>query len=217
MVICNLNRLQIQWKKAAKCDKDEIMSDEKKYHKGDVKTDAVNVAFAIVQAEGGRKLTMRHLADEIGISHTALYRHYKNKDAVLLEVASKGYRQLMLKMAASLQAQDKNSAEQLCDAALAYVGFADEHGEIYRLMNGDFAQGANGNAAITALADKMFEILKLIILKGQAEGVFKADDAEQLAFALWSLLHGYVELSLRGGKRPDAESTVKLLVNGFVK
>ncbi|MBL1240734.1 MAG: TetR/AcrR family transcriptional regulator, partial [OCS116 cluster bacterium] len=78
------------------------------YHKGDVKQNAVNIAFAIVQAEGGKKLTMRHLADEIGISHTALYRHYKNKDAVLLQVATKGFTQLMLQMAEGLKAQDKD-------------------------------------------------------------------------------------------------------------
>ena len=182
------------------------------YHKGDVKQSAVNVAYAIVQAEGGKKLTMRHLADEIGISHTALYRHYKNKDAVLLQVATKGFTQLMLKMAESLKVPDKASVEQLSDAALAYIGFAMEHAEIYRLMSGDFAQSASANVELAALSNQMFEILKMIILKGQAEGVFKADDAQRMGFALWSMLHGYVELSLRGVPWDDAEFAVGLLI-----
>lgn len=193
--------------------KDKVMSEKPKYHKGDVKLDAVNVAFAIVQGEGGKKLTMRHLADEIGISHTALYRHYKNKDAVLLEVARKGYRQLMMKMAESLQAHDKDGAEQLSDAALAYIEFAMQHAEIYRLMNGGFAEIESAHGELAALAGKMFEILKLLVLKGQAEGAFKAENAEQMAFALWSALHGYVELSLSGGAKADAEFTVKLLIS----
>ncbi len=195
--------------------KGEFMSEKPKYHKGDVKQEAINIAFAIVQAEGGKKLTMRHLADEIGISHTALYRHYKNKDAVLLEVARKGYRQLMLQMAQSLKAQDKNSIEQLSDTAMAYIDFAVEHAEIYGLMNGDFAQMQSANKEIAALATKMFEILKLLVLKGQAEGVFVADEAEKLAFALWSTLHGYVELTLRSGARDDAEFIVNLLLSSL--
>ena len=186
------------------------------YHKGDVKQNAVNIAFAIVQAEGGKKLTMRHLADEIGISHTALYRHYKNKDAVLLQVATKGFTQLMLQMAEGLKAQDKDSAAQLSDAALAYIEFALQHAEIYRLMSGDFAQNSSANVELSGLSNQMFEILKMIILKGQAEGVFKGDDAESAGFALWSLLHGYVELTLRGGARDDAEAAVGLLISALI-
>lgn len=186
------------------------------YHKGEVKQEAVNIAFAIVQAEGGKKLTMRHLADEIGISHTALYRHYKNKDAVLLQVAAKGYKQLMLKMAESLKTQEKTSVEQLSDAAMAYIEFAVKHAEIYHLMNGGFAENAEANVELSDLSSKMFEILTLIIMKGQNEGLFKIDEVEHLSFALWSMLHGYVELKLRfGADVDDAEVTVNLLIAAF--
>ncbi|MBL1422466.1 MAG: TetR/AcrR family transcriptional regulator [Alphaproteobacteria bacterium] len=189
------------------------MNENMGYHKGDVKQNAVNIAFAIVQGEGGKKLTMRHLADEIGISHTALYRHYKNKDAVLLQVATKGFKQLMLRMAACLKVPDKASAEQLSDASLAYVEFAMQHAEIYRLMNGGFVQNDAANVELSALSNQMFEILKIIILKGQAEGAFKKDNVDTMGFALWSMLHGYVELILRGRERDDAEAAVRFLIS----
>lgn len=191
------------------------MSDKPSYHKGDVKLNAVNIAYAIVQNQGGKKLTMRFLATALGISHTALYRHYKNKDAVLLQVATKGYTALMLKMAESLKRPVSSVEQQLCDAALAYVGFAKEQAAIYALMNGDFAQGEAMNADFSKLAKQMHEVLKIVILKGQSEGVFKADDAENLAFTLWSFLHGYVELSLRNDTGVKAEDAIKLLISAY--
>ncbi|MCJ8325413.1 MAG: TetR/AcrR family transcriptional regulator [Rhizobiales bacterium] len=191
------------------------MSDKPSYHKGDVKQNAVNIAYDIVQKQGGKKLTMRFLATELGISHTALYRHYKNKDAVLLQVATKGYTALMLKMATSLKRPEHSVEQQLCDAALAYVNFAKYQPSIYGLMNGDFAQGDAVNADFAKLAKQMYEVLKIVILKGQSEAVFKADDAEKLAFSLWSFLHGYVELSLRNDAGVEAEDAIKLIVSAL--
>ena len=168
-----------------------------KYHKGDVKQDAVNIAFSIVQNEGGKKLTMRHLANELGVSHTALYRHYRNKDAVLLKVAAKGFKQLMLSMAKSLALPHKSSKEQLGDAAIAYISFAFEHSEIYSLMYGDFSVDQVSDVELLELSQKMFEILKIVIQKGQAESIFEVYDVEQFAFSLWSMVHGFVVLKLK--------------------
>lgn len=197
-----------------------MANEQRQYHKGDVKQDAVNIAFAIVQAEGGKALTMRHLANEIGISHTALYRHYSNKNAVLVKVAAKGFKQLMLKMAESLKDPKKASPQQLVDLAVAYIEFAFEHGEIYRLMYGHFAQAADANVELNMLSQKMFEILRMIIQKGQSEAVFNLADSDFLAFSIWSMIHGYVELNLN---RPDnagrdnevAFATVNLLVSAI--
>ncbi len=191
---------------------------DKKYHKGHVKSDAINIAFEIVGHEGGAKLTMRHLADIIGISHTALYRHYKNKDAVLVKVAAKGFKQVMLQMAEGLKQHELSASKQLSEAAIAYIIFGLKHRQIYQLMYGKFGVKDIFANELGDLSQKMNEILKLIIQKGQAEGDFKPNDVDFLALSLWSFMHGFIELQQNAKKtyaRDDIEKMVCLILSGF--
>src|SRR5262245_18784471 len=62
------------------------------YHHGDLRRALVEQALRTIQSEGVRGLTLRGVGETLGVSRTALYRHFKDKRALLAEVAREGFR-----------------------------------------------------------------------------------------------------------------------------
>ena len=73
----------------------------KRYHHGDVRSAAVAVALAITEDDGPDAVTMRAVAGKVGVDHRAIYRHFKDRDRLLAEVAVIGYRNLLQEMEAA--------------------------------------------------------------------------------------------------------------------
>jgi len=73
-------------------------SEAQAYHHGRLKEALKTVALEIVQESGEKGLTFRELARRTGVTHTAPYAHYKNKDALLAAVAADGFRKLADRM-----------------------------------------------------------------------------------------------------------------------
>ena len=65
-------------------------SEAQAYHHGRLKEALKTVALESVQESGEKGLTFRELARRTGVTHTAPYAHYKNKDALLAAVATGG-------------------------------------------------------------------------------------------------------------------------------
>ena len=65
-----------------------------RYHHGDLRRAMVHEAVRTIQAEGAAALTLRGVGARLGVSRTALYRHFADKQALLDEVAAEGFRML---------------------------------------------------------------------------------------------------------------------------
>ena len=62
---------------------------------GDLRLRLLRAASEIISNEGLKKLTMRALSNQVGVSRTAPYRHFKNKDALLLSIAEEGFNEFL--------------------------------------------------------------------------------------------------------------------------
>ena len=96
------------------------------YHHGDLAGAALRVALSTLQVESFDALSMRKIAGTLGVTHGALYRHYKGNDALLEAIVTHGYRQL-----AADVADFAGGPEPFCRA---YVRFALGNGPLYNLM-----------------------------------------------------------------------------------
>lgn len=136
-------------------------------------------------------VSMRRVGDAVGVSATALYYHFRNKQALLDAVADRGFQNFDSRLR-SLDTQD--SAGIIRGVLTGYRQFAADHPNLFRLMfveprpvarkfPGDFAahRSAVFNLLWKAVADCM---------AGEAD----ADESLHLAQDVWALTHGQILL-----------------------
>ena len=71
----------------------EIMS-KQSYHHGDLREALLKAALGRLEEERASEISLRKLAGQLGVDHTAVYRHFKNRDALLAAMIEVGYREL---------------------------------------------------------------------------------------------------------------------------
>ncbi len=175
------------------------------YHHGDLRRALVEAAVGIIAAEGSDALTLRGVGVRVGVSRTALYRHFDSKAALLVAVAEEGFRLLRLDLEASVEAARANQAEPLEALAEAYVGFGRKHPPHYRTMFGPKLEERGCYPALIAEGEAAFRVLARSIAEGQAAARIVPGDPVRLAQVVWATVHGIVTLGADGHfiQRPD--------------
>jgi len=97
----------------------------KTYHHGNLQAEAVKAAYRLVEQGGHEKLSVRRVADTLGVAHRSLYNHFKDRGGLLDAVATCGFDNLAAAVApAGTKAAFVN----------AYLDFALTHAAVYNLM-----------------------------------------------------------------------------------
>jgi AcrR family transcriptional regulator len=146
----------------------------------------IEVAWRILETEGRDALTMRRLADELGIKAPSLYKHFPNKQVVEAALMDKGF---LLWGAAAREALDL-PGNPLMNLAHAYRSLAVEHPHLYRLIT----DGSLDRALLTPGVEDW---------SGSPLGVPFGDP--EAARAFWGFLHGMAILEIEGRFPPDAD------------
>ncbi len=164
------------------------------YHHGNARNALLTAAAGLLEKLGAASLSLRQVAERAGLSRQAPYNHFKNKEALLAELAREGYERLAASLAASRDAQGRNSLER---AAESYIRRAQEAPALFRLMfSRELVDLARFPAAAQAGA-AAFEALKDIVAT-----CAPADRVADLALAAWSLVHGYATLCIEVALEP---------------
>jgi AcrR family transcriptional regulator len=95
------------------------------YRHGNVRAEAIAAAYGLVSAEGHEALSLRRVADAVGIAHRSLYNHFQDREALLDAVAEQGFTELAAELA---------KAGSRDDYIRAYVTFARSRPRLYELM-----------------------------------------------------------------------------------
>ncbi|MCX4025275.1 WHG domain-containing protein [Endozoicomonas sp. SM1973] len=169
------------------------------YHHGNLRSAVLAAALTRLISEGPEKLSLRGLARDVGVSATALYRHFSDKDTLLVTLAKEGF-DCLTKAVIAAQQQADGPAESLLAAGQAYVEFALTHPQQYRLMFGRYFCGENTDPpeALDTAANQAYQVLVSIIEQGIAAKQFTAKPAKMHAVAAWSMVHGLASLLIDG-------------------
>jgi AcrR family transcriptional regulator len=92
--------------------------------------EVVVVARDLLESEGSGGLTMRRLADQLGIRAPSLYKHFPHKEALEVAIIIDGFEEA----AAQFEAVSDDTDDPLASFATAYRAFAMAHPHVYRLM-----------------------------------------------------------------------------------
>ena len=155
------------------------------YHHGDLRAALLHSAGNILEKEGVEGLKLREVARQAGVSHTAPYRHFPERESLLAALAADGYAML------GKAQREAASASGLRGMGEAYVRFALDHPQRFRLMFGGTVQ-ISKHPALREIATRTFEGLSGA-LSARTPGAPGARDA---SLAAWALVHGLAQLLL---------------------
>ncbi len=162
------------------------------YHHGDLKSAMIQAALELVRKKGPRGFTLNEASRIAGVSGSAPYNHFKDKDALLIEIVLLGNRTLEteLRAAADTSAPVK---ERLLAVYLAYLSFAQRHPHLFAVM---FQSGIDKTPypEVHASAAKAFAVAGALAAQIEPSEM----SAEHLALAIWTMAHGFATLSLEG-------------------
>ncbi len=171
----------------------------KRYHHGDLPRALLDAALHIVETEGTEALTLRAAARLAGVSQTAPYRHFANKEAILAAVAEEGFRSLMAAMAHAAAAFADSPLERLRAVGLAYVTFATNHPSHFRVMFGREMADRSASASLRQVATDTFNVVVDVISDCQRAALVRSEEpAADLALTAWSSVHGVSALLVDG-------------------
>lgn len=173
------------------------MSQTSNYHHGNLRQALLDAAINEIRQHGVEKLSLRALARSLGVSQTAPYRHFADKDSLLAELATEAFDALADAVRAKLDST-KSAFENTVAAGNAYLEFGLNNPEKYRLMFGTGIQNREDFPLLKIAGNGAFELLFSLIEAGQKTGVFVSGSSALLANACWSALHGFVLLSIDG-------------------
>jgi AcrR family transcriptional regulator len=153
------------------------------YHHGDLRRALVRAASEILEAEGLEALTLRGAARRAGVSAMAPYRHFADRNALLAAVAEGGFARLRARLGAAARPDDRGA---LVELGVAYVRFAAEHPDLFRLMYGQEPVWARRTDA--ELAGDPGTVYGFVAER--LGRLFRPEEAHLALMASWAFVHG---------------------------
>lgn len=167
------------------------------YHHGNLKLALLDAAIAQIKEVGIEKLSLRGIARTVGVSQTAPYRHFKDKNQLLADVAAQAFTELYEKSCSVID-PSASALSNIQAAGIAYLQYAAENPDKYRLLFGSTIQNRRSYSNMVEAGEQSFQILIDQVERGIEAGDFISGCPLLLANTLWTQVHGAASLILDG-------------------
>lgn len=190
--------------------------DRRSYHHGNLKEALIEAARRFIAERGVGGFTLVDAARLVGVTPAALYRHFRGRDALLEEVAGRGFADLAERLAKAVGGRG-TPLERFTRMGEAYLGFAEEepgyYAAIFESRTVGLAAADPGAPARPSPFDLMVESLRATFPDG-----FGGVDPHFIALEVWALSHGLATLSAAGQlpKGPGVPDKYELLRAGVL-
>lgn len=166
------------------------------YHHGDLKNALIQAGTEILSNEGVGALSLRKVASRAGVSHSAPYAHFSDKQALIAAISTEGFRLLYDRLLAAVEANRQPPAQMLVEVAHAYLMFALESPASFKVMFSGILEKEKEYPDFVEMSKKNFQLLVDLVQQCQAAGLLQSGAPEVLAVCVWSLVHGFTALLL---------------------
>jgi AcrR family transcriptional regulator len=166
------------------------------YHHGNLRDALVEAARALVAERGAAGFTLAEAAKRAGVTAAAPYRHFNDRNALLVELARRGFEAFGARLEQAWDDGRPSSAIALRRMGEAYLAFAKEEPGLYAAMFENAA--TSGTAALAAASGAALESLRRAACATLAD--YGAQDCEGhlLASQIWAIAHGVASLAQSG-------------------
>ncbi|CCQ15416.1 putative transcriptional regulator, TetR family [Rhodococcus sp. AW25M09] len=190
----------------------------RRYHHGDLRAVLLDEAERSIGRGGVEALSLRQLARDVGVSHAAPARHFRDKQALLDALALNGFQELNRRMGAASTAPGELTS-RFRGVARAYLGFAVEHPELLDVMYST-KHHPDASEELKDVAQHSMTATEALLKDAIAAGVITEAPPEILARVAFASVHGVAMLAtgdlLDGVPAEDLlDATVDTLLRGF--
>ena len=179
----------------------------------------LGAAERIFIAEGYEGATIRKIADEVGVSSTALYMHFQDKGCILLEICERTLR-LLLDRNREIAAKPLDAVVRVKMMLEAYMRWGMEHPNAYQLVySAPRPPSAAGWPDDTVdLSTQCYDIFCGVVREIAASGRLRTGSADSAGQALWMSCHGVVALLAARPLFPwvDREELIQVTLDGLL-
>jgi AcrR family transcriptional regulator len=167
------------------------------YHHGDLRAAVLKAAALEIERRGFETLSLRELASLIGVAHSAPYRHFADRDALLAALAAQGFAELLKRYKNG--ARRKTPEVRLRACGQAYLELATDRPQLFRLMfASDLLSGAlPADPALAEAATACYVALEERVSATRPNADERTIKAVTIAYA--SLAYGFA--LMRAGNR----------------
>ncbi|GAA6135593.1 TetR/AcrR family transcriptional regulator [Oceaniserpentilla sp. 4NH20-0058] len=189
------------------------------YHHGNLRLALINASVDIIRAQGVAGLSLRKLADAVGVSRTAPYHHFKDKDALLAAVASEGF-SVLHKLLDQVSIEPNDPLNKILErSVMDYLNFAIKHPTEYELMFGAALWQDKQQAEFQRTAKDCFRQYVILFEKLQSSSKINTQESPlRLAQITWATLHGLARLASDGvfAQKEDIHSIAQTAISQLV-
>jgi AcrR family transcriptional regulator len=164
------------------------------YHHGSLRKALVDAGIRVLSRDGADAVTLRAVAREAGVSHAAPYSHFKDREALLAAVAVPSFRELARRLRDAVAGETGDAGDRIRAAGRAYLGFAIDRPEEYRLMFGPRVGSFEAHEGLGSASRDAFGVLVAAVEAGQAAGLVSPGPSTGLATFAWAAVHGLASL-----------------------
>jgi AcrR family transcriptional regulator len=177
------------------------------YHHGALQSALVEASVALAREGGPDRVVIREAARAAGVSHSAAYRHFADREALLAEVSRHARGELAAEMSRRVN-RAKDPRKRLQAVGTAYIDFALTQPGLFRTAFTSHPATSSDAAAESQDAAEPYEILGQVLDEAQAAGLLDPHRRPGAEIAVWSTVHGLACL-LIDGPLPTTTAAIK--------
>lgn len=163
------------------------------YHVGNLEPQLIDQAKKMLEEVGPDRLSIRAISEQLGVSATAVYYHFANKDELISHLAADGF---MALENALVQSQiDVEVRNKMRAMSKAYMLFAFDHPAMYQLMFGSQLAHSEMNSKLFIARKQAYAVVEQCVAEVLGQDV-QSKEVRSAALAAWSFAHGLASLSI---------------------
>lgn len=185
------------------------------YHHGDLKKALIDAGIDILKQEGLHGLSLRSAALKAGVSHSAPYAHFEDKQALIAAISTKGLTQLFDKLSRIAHQYEEHPLAQLYEVAWAYAEFALQQTGLFKVIFSSAIEREHDYPDFVEISHRNFNLIVEVVKNNQKSGILHQRDPHLLAVSIWSMVHGFISLFLE--KQIPSHILTKYEIEGLIK
>ena len=168
------------------------MKSRSKYHHGELRSALVSLAVKEIARAGVEKLSLRSLARQAGVSPTAPFRHFPDKQTLLAGIAIEGFEELARRLTETSES-NAGIEDRFIELGATYVGFAQDFPVHYQLMFGAVLGDFSASKELQEASAASYAVLDATLTEIKNNQQLDHDVAT-LGGLVWSTVHGMASL-----------------------